>query len=524
MKLRTLSFLLVLTGCYDDVCTEFFGGTCPSQAAGAAGGQGGTGGVGADGGTGGNVGGTGGIGGDGGSGAGGAMPGCTPTDDQAIEAGCGVFVDSTNVDGDGTQEAPYASITQALENLEGASHIYVCGAEDYEGSVVLPAGVSLTGGLSCGSWTYGVSADKPRIVGDADLPALRLSGAGIITSFRVEAAAAETDGSSSIGVFANGSSATLRHVDIVAQEGAQGAPGMPQAQDATPMHANGGTGENGCLNESFSDPGLAGVQTCGGVARDGGVGGLGMNATDGDDGADGKPLGAAGQGGNGELGAPTPTACVTGGQGAAGGSGVPGAGAPSSEEGELTAAGYIGAAGEEGGVGIAGQGGGGGGGANQCTTGMGGAGPGGGGGGAGGCGGAPGEPGSGGGGSFGIISIDSTLTIDTVSIETSTGGIGGQGDGGQPGMAGGDAGNPGGNGSGACPGGPGGAGGRGGAGGGGRGGPSVGIATVGTTPIEQGTVTIDIGVGGPPGPGGNGGAGNIATNGADGLEADRHSW
>ena len=508
--------LMILPNCSYDLCDEFFNGTCPAVTGGSggtgAGGTGATGAQGGDGGTGGNTGGDGGTGG-------GPPPGCTPTEGEAIGSMCGVFVDASSVGGDGSLSSPYDTLTAAVQNLNSAEHIYVCGSDVFSGSITLPSGVSLTGGLTCGTWVYASSNARPTVEGTQDIPALTLSGAGdrTVESFTVQSPSAVALGASSIGVLADGATATLRNVDIIAGNGAPGAAGMPQNKDVTPVMANGGNGLNGCINGMGVIGGGGGQQTCQGNNVGGGIGGSGTNGATGGSGSDGQPAGLLGQGGlEDPLNAGS---CQQGQGGVSGTAGTPGTGALSTEEGLLSTTGYTGAAGGNGQTaGSAGQGGGGGGGGNVCT----GNGPSGGGGGAGGCGGSVGAAGLGGGGSFGIISINAPLELENVTIGLGNGGQGGSGDAGQPGMDGGIEGNQG-TGGGACPGGPGGAGGRGGAGGGGRGGPSVGIATVGTAPAEM-TVEITTGSPGAAGPGGDGGPGNMATAGAAGVAEARRTW
>ena len=508
-----------LAGCGDDSsCPEGF--TCIANS-GGAGGIAGAGAQGGDGGIGGNAGG-GGQGGDGGQG-GGPNPTCTPTEGEPIGLDCGVFVSAASVGGDGSQAMPYSSITEAVAALGSAKHIYVCGGDSFSGSITLPSGVSLSGGLACADWTFTAANPKPTLQGTADLPALTILGSADrnVEFFQIVAANAVTAGGSSIGILADGATATLRGLSISAGSGAAGAAGTPQGAMPTPAAANGGNGGNGCLGLMMAVVGGGGGQnTCQAMSVEGGIGGSGTNGTNGGPGADGLPLGATAKGGTGEFGLPSPMPCSNGGIGAPGLAGLPGTGALSNDLGTLSSTGFLNAAGLPGqSAGSPGQGGGGGGGANLCV----GAGPSGGGGGAGGCGGNVGEPGLGGGGSFGIVSVNATLTLDTVTITTSNGGAGGAGDAGQPGMAGGIEGTQG-SGGGACPGGPGGAGGRGGAGGGGRGGPSVGIAYVGTPPTEEASIEITMGSAGMGGLGGDGGPGNQASAGAPGISEERQAW
>jgi hypothetical protein len=336
-------------GCGDDACPEGF--VCTPQ--GGQGGAGATGatGAGGDGGTP-TAGGNGGtpLGG-GGSGAegGGPGPGCQPTEGETIPATCGVFVNAAApAGGSGSQQMPYQTLPEALTNLGAATHIYVCGNGVYPGSIDLPAGVSLTGSLDCSTWSYAVNNPKPTLQGDPNVPALTLTGAGTVTSLLVVAPSATMPGESSIGVLADGSSATLAQVEIQAGAGFAGASGQPQAVAPTPPGANGMTGINGCLGDPVSTGGNGGQNMCGAVNPQGGGGGNGTNVVNGN-GSNGNPGGpgvSGGAAGNGELGLPTPTQCGPGIQGPAGTTGTPGTGALATNLGTLSATGYQGAAGQ----------------------------------------------------------------------------------------------------------------------------------------------------------------------------------
>ena len=448
----------------------------------------------------------------------GLPPGCDLVEGQAIDASCGAFV-KLGGSGVGTQADPVGSVVDGVAASGNQARVYVCGADTFEGSVSIVSGVSILGGLDCGTWTFKGANPHPKIKGDANVPALSVTPGPTATSFLasvdVESVDATDAGQSSIAVLANGSQLSLSQVDIHAGAGATGAVGMPQtAVGQAPMGMGGATGCTGAVG--VLGGGGGGQLTCQGTDVGGGLGGSGTNLTSGGNGnpGSGPSPGSLGAGETSTL------QCTNGGQGNPGSAGNPGPGALETELGTLTEAGYIGALGGVGeSSGTPGSGGGGGGGANLCT----GSGPSGGGGGAGGCGGAPGNPGGGGGGSFALISIGSAVTLTAVTLAAGPGGVGGAGDAGQDGQAGGSAG-PAGGPNDACPGGKGGNGGRGGAGGGGRGGPSVGIASVGTAPAET-MVTITVApTPAMGGAGGDGGGANQGGVGADGLVAQRQAW
>ena len=435
---------------------------------------------------------------------------------EPIGPGCGVFVQAGEA-GNGSQTSPYGSVTEAVANIGDASSIYICGGESFTGSIQLASNISVYGGLDCASWRFQVTNPRPEIVGDADVPAITISGSGSgeLSHLRITAAPAVTPGASSIAVLSNASETAIADSELTAASVAAGEPGEPQTKAATPAEADGKKGEIGCDGTTMSNiGGDPGTNTCG-IGVDGGFGGNGTNSTTaGGTGDPGQPAG--GNGGAGE----TTSVCGNGGQGANGAAGMAGAGAAPADTGLLSGDGYVPPSAPSGQTaGGFGQGGGGGGGAKQCS----GAGHGGGGGGAGGCGGNPGNGGRGGGGSFALVSIEAAITLVNVKLVAGLGGSGGPGDAGQDGMDGGAPGDNGG--TGACLGGPGGDGGRGGAGGGGRGGPSVGIAYTGDAPTEMGTIDITIpSTPAPGGAGGNGGAGNIGGTGADGILEERLSW
>jgi len=462
---------------------------------------------------GGNVGGAGGDGG-------GLPTDCTPSEGVAIPATCGVFVKS-GASGDGSQASPFGSVVEASTNLGGAKAIYICGGDTFTGSVEVAGGVSIFGGLDCASWEYAKSAAHPKLVGDADVPALKISGAGssALLSIAVESPSAVAAGASSIALLVSDATVDLDESDLKAADGANGA--MPPAPLSQASAAQAGMmGANAGSTPANAD---AGDNTCGATPLSGGLGGEGGDHTkaikDGGNGAQGD-AGAGGLPGTGE--GATAWSCVPGqGLGVGGTNGMAGPiGAGAISLGSLTPDGFTPATGDPGQPGEHGTSGGGGGGSKATSTTHG---AGGGGGGAGGCGGAGGVPGAGGGSSFALVSLSATVTMTSdVVLHVGAGGDGGQGGPGQFGQPGGAVG-AGGTGAGAvvdaCSGGKGGAGGAGGNAGGGRGGHAIAIAYTGTAPTG-GTPDLTAalaGAGGPGGdntlePGGTGGVGVTAPS------------
>ena len=274
MNARCLKLAIVLLGtsiapgCYGTACEEDARLCTPGDGAAGEGGEGGAGGDG-----GGDVGGSGGEGG-------GTPPGCEPIEDEPIGTGCGVYV-ASGATGDGTQLSPFGTVTQAVAELGSAKRIYICGGETFTGSIDLPSDVSIYGGMDCAAWVFRSANPKPEIVGDADEPAIAISGseAGTLSFVRVTAADAVTPGESSVAVFIQGAETTIRDCELTARAGATGAPGAPQQKVLTPATANGTAGENGCDGTTMTnvggDPGL---NSCGGPDLDGGPGGNGTNS------------------------------------------------------------------------------------------------------------------------------------------------------------------------------------------------------------------------------------------------------
>ncbi len=485
-------------------------------------------------------GGCGGGGGGGSDGSGGSLGGggstppaqCVPDAGEPISSDCGVFVSSElDGEGDGTKQDPFDTVSDAVFYLGDATRIYVCGDATFVGSITLPPGVSVFGGLSCADWVHVATNLRPRLLGDANVPTIIVDGVGETTlqDLIVESADAtgfdpETlQGRSSIGLSVSSASMHLENVAIFVGNGAAGGDGPDQEGMAdgrqVPALAksfNGNPGQ-GCGGQ----PGPEEIFDCNGALTSGAAGGPGGVNSGGNPSFNGSPSYWLGQpdgaSGNGESGAGW--SCQSG-----GGHGEPGhdgpqgaAGEPGSALGTLTGAGYLGAAGSRGDDGAPGQGGGGGGGRKGspgCGNGI--TGPTGGGGGAGGCGGLAGDGGGAGGASIGIASLGAIWKFKSVSISAGLGGAGGVGGDSQYGGAGG-SGAQGGNGGGidGCSGAEGGVGGTGGAGGGGRGGHSLGIAYAGVAPdLSEANIAVSMQAA-PGGPGGN--DNSQANAGAPGL-------
>lgn len=449
----------------------------------------------------------------------GVPPGCELSEAKPIPADCGIFV-RAGATGDGSQANPLGDIRSALAAITDKPRVYVCGSDTFTGSLSMPSGVSIFGAVDCATWTFQAVNPAPKVVGDADVPAVSVT-AGPDTSFigyiDIEAVDAVSVGASSVAVFGAGAGVGLFHSKVKAGHGGPGKPGdMPNA----PMQQapGGGTGSPGCGSTSPGNS-LGGSNTCGADNVSGGLGGPGTNQSNGGSGAPGGPAGTGGPGGNGQEGGN----CVDGGSGDSGAVGDPGVLA--TEFGSVDADGFTPAAAIQAAAGHIGKGGGGGGGGKQCSGGM--VAASGGGGGAGGCGGNGGFGGGAGGGSFAVLFWASSVSLTEVSL---TAGIAGDGGAGADGQVGQQGGGPGTHGDDAnntatepCNGGGGGSGGRGGPGAGGNGGTSALIAFSGGGFMRAGDSSHDVlgtaGVGGP-------GSSNQATvpaapNGAPGSICSR---
>lgn len=449
-------------------------------------------------------------------GTGGGPPaGCELAEGKAIGADCGVFV-MAGASGDGSQTSPFGDIQQAIAAVAAAPRVYVCGGDTFEGSIDLPTGVSIFGGLACDGWTYAAANVRPQLQGEANIPTVTVSGGSgksVIDSVDIEAATATTAGVSSIAVDAVSTTLDLRNCDLTSGAGADGAPGTDGGGQANPA-PSGSAGQPGSAVGSLA----GGPKSADNVCPDG--------TTNGGRGGDGGPImnngGANGDGGDantafaGGFGETSMSLCTNGhGFPEAGATGTDspfGDGAPATDFGTLSASAIQNASGNDGVNGTRGKGGGGGGGSKANTTTHG---AGGGSGGAGGCGGIKGTGGAGGGSSVGIASLHSSVSLENVGFTLGAGGAGGRGGNGQLGQPGGNsgAGGMGGAVNDACSGGKGGRGGHGGSGGGGRGGHAIAIAYVGAPP--RGTPIIAT-----PGSAGAGGVGGTNGNDQGGAGAD----
>jgi hypothetical protein len=427
-----------------------------------------------------------------------------PSEDPCvIDESYGSFVSPYGSDdvGEGTRANPYATIGKAISAAHAASlRVYVCAtAGSFKESLVFDAtndGSRLYGGFDCASWHHLQNKLTQIESGTTTGIAVTNLTSGLhLEDFAITASGIPPEGGSSFGAFVTDStSVVLRRVRLTAGPGAAGKDAVAPAGEA---HA-GSSGHDGtaaCKAESGDNLGGRGIESlCGETAResaggDGGKGGYGDG--DGVDGQQGKLFGG-GLPGFGEDA--DNWTCVFGdGQD---GKDAPSPNAPIGAEplGKLSASGYSPANGEDGADGLPGAGGGGGGGAkappscgNYPPTGASG-----GSGGGGGCGGEGGKGGKGGGASMALASIHAFVTLDACELIAQGGGRGGHG---APGQRGGKGGTGGagatGTTSNSCSGGAGGDGGDGGAGGGGAGGPSLGIAFVGTAPIQSNT-TIQL--------------------------------
>ncbi|WP_437939883.1 PGRS family protein [Sorangium sp. So ce341] len=471
-------------------------------------------------------------------------PGCEPSAEIGVGKDCGVFVAAAHEgkdNGAGTQDAPFTSLSQAIERAKQEKKpIYVCAEDEpFKESVIVPAGITIFGGLDCSTDWRRVSAKKTALEGTAGEVPLTIQAAGgsvRIEDIHVNAASIIVDeddpddenlGKSSIAAVADGGSITLVRCTLTAGDAA---PGTERSSGRAQEGAPGNSGGDACSDDEV-DGGKVQRNDCG-IPMDDADDSFGGRGGDGGEfsglaGAPGQPLDEPNMPNGGAGQVTTAETCSNGTPGGPGNSGDPGEGAAGMDsfgsllrDGQI---GYFGVAGRDGTPGTAAQGGGGGGGARGSSTacqgrhGFGGAS--GGSGGAGGCGGAGGKGGGPGGASIALVSVDAKLTLVDVTLKAGKGGNGGNGGPGQEGGPGGMGGNGGSNLDisslkAGCDGGQGGKGGNGGRGGGGRGGHALGIAFIGLEPSLDKVTFIS-------GKAGTGGRGDEAAgNGADGEAAD----
>jgi hypothetical protein len=440
----------------------------------------------------------------------------------------GLFVSATGDDttGDGTEAAPYATLTMALTKTEILKRVYVCAAEYKEPSTLeIPGGVSIYGGFGCdgGAWTYDSANNKASLKPQSPIGAEIRSGGGVsLTDLSITATDATGPGGNSFGLMVIDSGVALTRVEIKAGSGAIGSAGVDGVNGADGTDAtsaqNGKTAICGGVDDNVgaSWPAQSACNVRGGV---GGTGYASLPPTAGGPGVPADHVTPPGVSNGGLPATMAGAAPMSGGlAGSNGDAGAVGAAAP--DIGGFNAQGYTVASGGDGGNGYPGQGGGGGGASmgikNQsvsCTGASGGAG------GMGGCGGTRATGGKGGGASVAVFSWNSPVMLVTSSLLASNGGAGGKGGKagtgglGKRGGTGGDANSGSGIGSGGD-GGKGGLGGNGGNGAGGTGGPSIAIAYSTMEPVVDELSTLTLGAGGLPGAGGT--YGNPDTKAADG--------
>ena len=316
-----------------------------SATASGAGGQdgaGGQGGAGAGGGRG--AGGASGAGGAGGAG-GGKPVSCVPSElKNAVASDCGVFVSSSMGDdkNPGSQKEPFKSLQSAIAAANGRP-VYACG-ESFREPVSVTTGVTLYGALDCANgWAYDGSK-KTALTASADAIPLTLSASatGAVVSvfdFAITAADASAAGGSSIAVLANGATATLARVDLVAGKGADGAVGIAPAGSGmkgadAPVPVPAGALDGCGTAAGVLGGGEPGSSMCpDGMDTSGGPGGSGTNRPGGGDGSSAppkpqQPNATMGHDGLGGAGQTSNTPCDPGDQGANGLPGtMPGAGA-----------------------------------------------------------------------------------------------------------------------------------------------------------------------------------------------------
>lgn len=406
---------------------------------------------------------------------------CLVSDDRAV------FVSPDgDDDNDGSQDAPLATLTKAVEVAADDKLVLVCSAS-YDEHVSIATGARIYGGFKCADWSIDTARAvfKPETAGPA-LTVDTVIDEVVIDSLSFEVGDAAAAGESALTAIINASlNVTLRSVSLTAGEGKAGAngsltdfmfPDMSTLNGNPESPAGGGGSEKIC--------------TCQATLMS--VGGLGgPPSSSGLNGAKGLPDHGAGQGGD-----PAPDDCGGGSSGKKGADAPPKApGAGAATLGTPALAGWTPSAGTDGVNGQPGQGGGGG--ASLNSSGHGG------GGGCGGCGGNGGTAGKGGGGSVALLAVGSAVVLEACTLTTADAGNGGNGAAGQPALD--DIGAGGGvvSSINSCPGGNGGKGGAGGAGGGGAGGISVGVLWKGVmTPTVSADTTITNGKAGAKGSGG----------------------
>lgn len=421
----------------------------------------------------------------------------------------GVFVSAAGDDttGNGTEAAPYATLTTALSKLDAIRRIYVCASEDEYNeptTLEIPGDVAIYGGFGCegGAWTYDSANNKATFKPMSPIGAVIKKRTGVsLMDLTITAGDATSPSGSSFGLMVISSDdVALTRVVIKSGKGAPGRTG-----------ANGEAGVAGTPSTAAQD-GQPGSCTLAPATLSGGRPIAATCESQGGAGGEAYISGVAipGQGGPGSPiilsngGAGGTVASNRGEPGTAGKLGADGQlGQPAASIGTFSPTGYVMASGAPGLSGNPGQGGGGGGASfayTDCVGSSGGAG------GMGGCGGGPGMGGVGGGASVALLSWASSVHVNTCTLTAIVGGAGGAGGVGNLGGLG-QAGGSGGTASAGIKsggrGGDGGPGGDGGSGSGGTGGPSIAIVYDGTEPIRKDTLLEVPAKGGAAGQGGH---------------------
>ncbi|MGD0676981.1 MAG: hypothetical protein ABSC94_16320 [Polyangiaceae bacterium] len=474
---------------------------------------------------------------------------CSATGSSAAQPVVGCPADGTDavfvspqgddLNGSGTADHPYASLSHALANINGRSKVFLCqGGYFDQATIAIP--VSLYGGYSCEQASYIYTGGATQVVGltspvltvvnlsnvtpvdidDLAFAAMAPTGPGADGGAAAGPAGAAGAGPSSIAMIAVNSAVRLTRVALVAGPGGDGPAGASAPGSWATTAPDGGQGGSGpiniCPNGDSSAGGEGGGVVIGELAIEPGQAGTCTPAIAS---SQVSPPGADGLGATGPT-TPSPLPADRGSDGP-----PRGIAAPSTGFGSVTVAppAWWPNSGSDGLAGQPGQGGGGG-----CSTEVleGDTG------GAGGCGGAGGGGGGGGGASIALLSVNSTVSLSACTLQTALGGRGGAGGAGQAGQLGGlgafttaaafSA--AGGNG----------AGGSGGAGG--AAGLSAGIVYVGSMPtadsesrfVQPSDPACNLGgaaaTAGCPGPGGAGGSdagsGFAGPNGAGGFPGD----
>ncbi len=144
--------------------------------------------------------------------------------------------------GDGTKEAPFATIAKALASPQSGP-VYLC-AEVFAEAVQVKSGATIYGGLDCtADWIYS-AAKKSEISPDAGMVPLVVDPlVGVViedVAFRAQDAA-EPGGSSIAVIATTGAEVELTRCDVEAGNGKDGAVGEAFAMSA----AAGGMGNSG---------------------------------------------------------------------------------------------------------------------------------------------------------------------------------------------------------------------------------------------------------------------------------------